>query len=402
MQELLKLVRNIGRKAVLGIYHAFLRLFSVNKNIILFVSNLGRSCTGNPGAIYEEMKRQGLNRTYRCFFVTEKRGIKVPEGARAVRKNSLRYFYLFAVAGTWISDTRLPRHMIKRPECFYLQTWHGTPLKKLALDMEAVYMSGEASVSEYKKSFIENARTWDCLISQNSYSTVIFRRAFDFKKEILEIGYPRNDILFSHNNPGAIGEIKKELNLPEDKRIILYAPTWRDNEYYGHASYRFNPRLDFHRLEDEFGSDSIMIIKYHYLTTEKEDWSVYGGFIRAYDAECDIALLYLVCDMLITDYSSVMFDFSILKKPMLFYCYDIEEYRDVLRGFYFDFLEEAPGPVAETTYELIQTIKNYDYNEYKTKYEAFVNKFNHADDGRASEKAVSHIRKQHKDKEQEA
>lgn len=393
MQGLRKLARNTGKKAIVGIYHAFLRLFDVNKSIVIFVCNLGRSCGGNPGAIYEEMKRQGLNRTYRCFFVTEKKGLRVPEGAKKVRKNSLKYFYLFATAGTWISDTRLPGYLIKRPGCFYMQTWHGTPLKKLALDMEDVFMSGETSIGEYKKHFIENTRTWDCLISQNSYSTAIFRRAFDFNKEILEIGYPRNDILYHKNNPRAIQELKEELKLPGDKRIILYAPTWRDNEYYGIARYKFNPRLDFDKLNKELGSDFIMLVKYHYLTVGKEDWSKYGGFIRACDAGYDISRLYLACDMLVTDYSSAMFDFSILKKPMIFYCYDLEEYRDELRGFYFDFLEEVPGPVAVTTEELIKAIKNYDYNEYKAKYEAFCSKYNHADDGMASGKAVSHIKK---------
>lgn len=392
MQRLLKTARSIGRKVMLGIYHAFIRLFSVKSNIIIFECNLGRSCTGNPGAIYEEMQRQGLNRTYSCFFVTEKNGLQIPCGAKAVRKNSLRYFYLFAVAGIWISDTRLPRYMIKRPACFYLQTWHGTPLKKLALDMEAIYMSGETSVSDYKKSFIENTGTWDCLISQNGFSTAIFRRAFDFKKEILEIGYPRNDILFHKNNPRDIHGIKKELGLPEDKKIILYAPTWRDNEYYSRARYRFNPRLDFKLLMEELGREAVVLIKYHYLTVEKEDWSLYGGFIRACDAGYDIASLYLACDMLITDYSSAMFDFSILNKPLLFYCYDLEEYRDILRGFYFDFLEEAPGPVVKTTEELIQAIKQYDYTKYEARYEAFRRRYNHADDGRASEKVVSHIR----------
>ena len=133
-------------------------------------------------------------------------------------------------------------YIIKRKGCTYIQTWHGTPLKKLALDLEAVFMAGEKDISDYKRNFYNNAQTWDYLISQNSYSTEIFRRAFGFTKEILEIGYPRNDILFHKNNKEDIEKIKKELGLPLDKKIILYAPTWRDNEFHGNGRYKFNPR----------------------------------------------------------------------------------------------------------------------------------------------------------------
>ena len=224
-------------------------------------------------------------------------------------------------------------YIIKRKGCTYIQTWHGTPLKKLALDLEAVFMAGEKDISDYKRNFYNNAQTWDYLISQNSYSTEIFRRAFGFTKEILEIGYPRNDILFHKNNKEDIEKIKKELGLPLDKKIILYAPTWRDNEFHGNGRYKFNPRIDFSLLMKQLKDDTVMIVKYHYLVMDQIDWSPYQGFIYTYDMSYDISLLYLVSDMLITDYSSVMFDYSILKRPILFYCYDLNEYKNTLRDF---------------------------------------------------------------------
>jgi CDP-Glycerol:Poly(glycerophosphate) glycerophosphotransferase. len=232
-------------------------------------------------------------------------------------------------------------------------------------------MAGEKSISDYKKKFYENVQTWDYLISQNSYSTRIFRRAFGFNKEILEIGYPRNDVLFRKNNRKDIEEIKDKLGLPKDKRIILYAPTWRDNEFYGKGKYKFNPRINFDLLMKELKKDTVMIVKYHYLVMDQIDWSPYRGFIYTYDMSYDISLLYLVSDMLITDYSSVMFDYSLLKRPMAFYCYDLEEYKNTLRGFYFDFMNEAPGPVVETTEDLISAIKDYDFNKYQEKYQIF-------------------------------
>lgn len=386
------IIKNLMKQTALFGYRLFILLFRVNRHILLFESNLGRNYTGNPKAIYEEIVKQGLDRRYRCYFVVENMRTDIPGRAKKVRKTRLKYFYLFAVAGIWISDSRLPKYIVKRPECYYIQTWHGTPLKKLALDMDSVSMSGETSIEDYKKHFINNTRTWDCLISQNSFSTWIFMRAFDFHKEILEIGYPRNDVLFKDNSPEDIQALKEKLGLPMDKKILLYAPTWRDNEFYAIGQYKFNPRLNFSMLQKELGNDTVIIVKYHYLTSKREDWSAFGGFIRSYDAGQDIASLYLVSDMLITDYSSAMFDYSILRRPMFFYCYDLEEYRDILRGFYFDFLKEAPGPVIKTTEELIAAIMTYDSSEYQDRYEEFCRKYNNADEGTASQKIVQLIR----------
>lgn len=382
---------NILKQLVLVFYRVLAKVLPVNHRIILYESNLGRNFTGNPRAIYEEMIDRGLDTKFCCYIILEDMDIKIPGSAKKIKRNRFRYFYYFAIAGTWISDTRFPRYIIKRKQTTYIQTWHGTPLKKLALDLDAVYMSGETSLEEYKSYFYKNAQTWDYLISQNKYSTEIFRRAFGFKKEILEIGYPRNDILFKRNNKEDIRNIKELLGLPQDKRIVLYAPTWRDNEYYSNAAYKFNTGLDFSLLMKELHEDTVWIVKYHYLIQDSIDWSSYEGFVYNFDTSYDISLLYLVSDVLVTDYSSVMFDYSILRRPMLFYCYDLCEYKDRLRGFYFDFLKEAPGPVVETTQALVQLIKEYDYNLYQERYDAFITKYNHADDGSASSKIVDII-----------
>lgn len=379
------------KQLLLSFYKLLTKILPIDHRIILFESNVGRNYTGNPKAIYEEMIRLGLDRKYRCYFILEDIEMKIPGSAKSIKRNRLRYFYYFAIAGVWISDTRFPKYIIKRQDTIYIQTWHGTPLKRLALDLDAVYMSGETSLEDYKRNFYNNVQTWDYLLSQNNYSTEIFKKAFGFKKKILEIGYPRNDILYRENNKDEIYKIKERLGLPQDKRIVLYAPTWRDNEYYTNGIYKFSSGLDFSLLMEQMKEDTVWLVKHHYLIMDRIDWSAYEGFIYTFDKNYDISLLYLVSDMMVTDYSSVMFDYSILKRPMLFYCYDLSEYKDTLRGFYFDFLKEAPGPVVQTTEALIESIKEYDYELYRENYEAFIAKYNHADDGNASRKIINLI-----------
>ncbi|MGN6713936.1 CDP-glycerol glycerophosphotransferase family protein [Anaerocolumna jejuensis] len=393
LRKIKKKIKKSGKKLVMFLYRIETRLLPVNKRIIVFESNMGRNYTGNPKAVYEEMVKQGLDKKYRCYYMLDNVKTPIPGSAVKIRRTRVRYFFLMGIAGVWVSDSRMPNYIKKREGVRYIQTWHGTPLKKLALDMDSVNMAGETNIEKYKRSFFVNTRTWDYLISQNYYSTEIFRRAFAFDKTMLEIGYPRNDVLFYGNNPEYIDKLKKQMGLPLDKKIVLYAPTWRDNEYYAKGAYKFSTPMDFSLLKEQLGEDYVCVVKYHYLVKDNINWSTYGGFVYEFNMCEDISALYLTADILVTDYSSVMFDYSLLRRPMFFFTYDLEDYRDNLRGFYFDFIEEAPGPIVGTTKELIEAIKNYDCKEYEAKYNGFYQKYNHADDGKASAKVVNVIEK---------
>lgn len=387
----IKKFKKWAKKQVIRLYKIETKVLPINKKIITFESNMGRNYTGSPRYIYEEMVKQGLDKKYRCYIMLDDPSTEVIGSGIKVKRSRFKYFFIMGIAGTWISDSRQPNYIIKRKNVNYIQTWHGTPLKKLALDMDCVNMGGETDIEKYKKNFYDNTRTWDYLLSQNNFATNIFKRAFAFDKTMLEIGYPRNDILFYGNNEEYITKLKTDMGLPFDKKILLYAPTWRDNQYYAKGAYKFDSQMDFDMLQRELGDEYVIIVKYHYLVRENIDWSNYKGFVYKFDMYDDIAMLYLVADMLITDYSSVMFDYSILKRPMAFFTYDLEDYKDNLRGFYFDFVEEAPGPITLTTSELIDSIKNYRQEDYQVKYEKFHSKYNHADDGNASKKIVTLI-----------
>lgn len=309
-----------------------------------------------------------------------------------IKRFSLSWMIYMNKAVLWISNSRLPLWIPKPKGTTYLQTWHGTPLKKLAVDMDEVHMPG-TDTERYKRNFTRESAKWDFLISPNEYSTEIFKRAFKFDNEMLETGYPRNDFLFTNSDDEAIKNLKNDLDLPEDKKVILYAPTWRDDSYHGKGRYKFNLEFDLKEMHEALSDEYIIILRLHYLVSENLDISEYEGFIYDYSKYEEIRDLYVISDMLITDYSSVFFDYANLKRPMLFYVYDIENYRDKLRGFYFDFEKKAPGPLVTTTNELLTAIKNTkteDFNEVYNTAE-FRSRFGALEDGKASQRVADEV-----------
>ena len=266
---------------------------------------------------------------------------------------SLGYYYWLAVAGKYVSNVRQPEWYIKRDGTTFLQTWHGTPLKRLACDLEDVFAARPA---DYKREFCRQAAEWDCLISDNAFSSDAFSTAFRYPKEkMAEIGYPRNDILYAPDIRQREEEIKKKLSLPLDRKIVLYAPTWRDDEVYADGG-RFTLKLDFGMMK-ELSDRYHFILRTHYLISENlkltDGEKRYVTDLSSYD---DIAELYLAADVLITDYSSVFFDYANLGRPILFYVYDMEKYRDELHGFYFDMKNECPGPLLYDSAQVAEAL----------------------------------------------
>src|SRR5699024_7610128 len=263
----------------------------------------------------------------------------------------------------WVSNSRLPLWIPKPKHTTYIQTWHGTPLKRLAADMEEVHMPG-TNTTKYKRNFLKEASRWDYLVSPNAYSTKIFRRAINFDKTVIESGYPRNDFLINENNEQTILEIKQKCHLPLNKKVILYAPTWRDNQFYRRGEYKFSLQMDLETMRDKLGDNYIILLRLHYLVAENLDLTGYEDFIYDLSKYEDIRELYLILDLLINDYSSYVVDYVNFKRPMIFFVYDIEEYWDNLCVFYFDFEEKALGAIVKTTDEILEIIKDIENNGY--------------------------------------
>lgn len=212
-------------------------------------------------------------------------------------------------------------------------------------DMDKVHMPG-TKTEQYKRNFLIEVSKCGYLISLNAYSTKIFRNVFQFKKTFIELGYPRNDFLYKENRNEEMLKIKERLGINKEKKILLYSPTWRDNSFYVKGKYKFNMVLDLESPKNQLSNEYIVILRMHYLVSENINLTEYMGFAYDFSDHNDIRELYLISDILITDYSSVFAYYAGLKRR---YVPDIKFYRDKLRGFYYDFEKCAPGHLLKTT-----------------------------------------------------
>lgn len=368
--------------------HVFCKL-PMKQNWVIFESFVGRNYSGQPKYIYQYMQRE-LGDKYKYIWIVDKKGIKIDGNHTQVKRLGLRYFYYMTRSKYWVNNMRQPTWLPRKKDQIMLETWHGTPLKKLVFDMEDVH----AVNPRYKDVVYKQSRGWDYLLSDNPFSTEKFQSCFRFDKEkILEAGYPANDPLYDPNLEERAVQIKKKLGIPLDKKILLYAPTWRDDNYYDAGVYKFELALDLERLWKEFGDEYVILLRMHYWIIDKIDLSKYSGFTYNVSAYDDITELYMISDICMTDYSSVFFDFANLRRPILFFTYDLDKYRDVLRGFYLDVEKDLPGPLLLTNDQVVDAIRNIDKvsAEFKEKYDDFYNKFCSIDDGNAAKRVVETV-----------
>lgn len=385
-KKLRKIFKNKKQLSIYLYRHVFTKM-SIKEDYVMLETFLGRNYADSPKNIYEYLCEHYPGKYKFIWSVAHKTDI--PYAHKTVKRFGLRYAYYLARSKYFVFNMRQPEWMRKRKDTVFLQTWHGTPLKKLCFDQEEVL----SATPLYKQQVYKQGSKWDYLVSDNHFSTEAFRSAFLYDKEILELGYPRNDLLYRSDREKIADQIKTKLNLPKDKKVILYAPTWRDDEYYGKGKYKFALPMDIDRYQKELGDEYILLFRTHYFIADQLDLSNYQGFAYNVSKYNDITELYLISDVCITDYSSVFFDFANLKRPILFYMYDLEKYRDVLRGFYLDIEKEVPGPILLTDDEVISSIKNIDEvsKEYKDRYDAFWQRFCSLDDGNASKRIVEKV-----------
>lgn len=341
----------------------------------------GEKFDGNPISLADGLKKLG---DYQVF-VGVRRGVKVPAhfDFPIVRMGSLRYWYVVATSRLLISDANLNGLVRKRKNAIHVQAKHGTPLKHMGLDNR-----GKPLHSLNWATFAGRCRRWDYVISSNPYSSEIWRRAFPYNYKVLELGYPRNDILFSLD-PAVPKKIRETVGVPAGKKVALYAPTFRDHD----RGERFCPGLSLTDMQKSLGDDYVLLVRSHSfskssLDVEKEPLASIidvSGYVSSSE-------LCLISDLLITDYSSIMFDYACLKRPIVLLHYDYARYVQE-RGVYFDIQKEPPGVVVETVGELLDVLasKSYESDENNLKLRKFNSRFCPWDDGTATEKVLKAV-----------
>lgn len=340
------------------------------ENAVFFESFYGRNASCNPFAIDRELARRvpGLRRYWSVVDLS----VQVPDGAIPVVDGTPEWWRARGAARLIVVNDWLRRRFSRRPGQVVLQAWHGTPLKRLALHRPGFDPRRIAAV-------VKESRRWNILLAQNPYAARIFAKAYAFvRRPIWVEGYPRNDVLLS----GDAAPTRSALGIAEDERVLLYAPTWRDDR---------SEIVDFvDPAALAAASDSVVLVRGHSRTLQPGRDAA-GPRVIDVTAFPDTAQLLLVADALITDYSSVMFDFSVTGKPMYFFVPDLEHYRGELRGFYFDLAAHAPGPVVRTEDELVAALRHGDPADHAAAYAQWRARFNARDDGHAADRVVSRI-----------
>lgn len=373
------MLKNKNTAYKLAYFHRYLKQ-PVKENVILFETFMAKNYSDSPKYIYEYIAQN--HPEYECVWAIND-GAKIPYGAKTVKRFSFQYAYYLAVSKYLVFNVRPPLWYRKREEQVFLETWHGTPLKRLVFDQEEV----TSASPKYKQQFYRQRKDWDFLVSANPFSTKTFRSCFLYEGEMLEYGYPRNDILYWPNKDEIAQQLKEKLGIPKDKKTILYAPTWRDDQHYGSGQYKFELALDLKLLKERLQDDYVVLLRTHHYISDHIDVSGLGDFVINLSSYDDISEIYLISDICITDYSSVFFDYANLKRPILFYTYDFDKYKNQLRGFYIDMNTEVPGPLLYTSEQVVQAIEDIDEitEEYKERYDQFYDRFCCYDDGHASE-----------------
>lgn len=360
----------------------------MDENLIVFESGLGKQYADSPRYIYEELLKRNDPRTKIWIY-----GGKLPHkdrNTRVVKRLSPEYYWYLGKAKYWVNNQNFPHYIRRRKDAIMVQTWHGTPLKRMLHDLAEVHGRDE----DYLRRVSNAVRQWSVLLSPSPYATAVFRSAFKYDGQVLEEGYPRNDVLAVGQNGGLGEQVRRKLGIPEDKRVVLYAPTFRDSKSSGAGKFSFELPFELERFHERFGTDTVLLLRMHVLISNRiQIPESVRDVVLDVSGYPEIQELYLASDILVTDYSSVFFDFSILRRPIVFYAYDLELYRDTLRGFYLDYNTELPGPIVETEESLYKAIEaaSLPDPERVSKHESFVAKFAPKDDGHAAERVVDQL-----------
>ncbi|MFD4027626.1 CDP-glycerol glycerophosphotransferase family protein [Streptomyces sp. NPDC058576] len=354
----------------------------------------------SPRAVHAELVRRGTDAEHLWVTgTTPGRTTHVPPGARAVPVHSAAWYEALARSRRIVTDEQLPAWFERRPGQTVVQTWHGTPLGRFGSGLADTLYADH----QHLATLPQRSAQWSVLVSPSRFATPLLRRSLGYEGEVLEAGSPANDVLFPPVRDKAAEEVRRGLGIPAEHRVVLYAPTYRDHLAHPPSAvsaasadrtapgpYRWDPALDPHALARALGPGHTVLVRRHPRVT---------GSVPAGPGVLDVshhpgaAGLLLIADVLVTDYAGLMFDFALTGRPMLFHTYDLEHYRDTVRGFCLDFETRAPGPLLVTTDEVAQALRGTGAlaARHADAYESFRRDYCDLDDGGAAARVADRL-----------
>jgi CDP-glycerol glycerophosphotransferase len=345
--------------------------------------SFGGRYSDNPRAVYEALLARGDDVEH-VWVSSEAHAHGFPEGVATVTYGAPECIAALESADLVVSNSHLEMDWDKPAGTTYLQTWHGTPLKTVHHDV----MYAPPGKLE---SLDEDVARWDALLSPNAASTPNLRHAFRWAGAVHETGYPRNDVLSAPDRDERRARVRQALGIRDGVTAVLYTPTWRDNDLFGEGP-DFDLHLDLDRFHERFGDDAVLMLRLHYMVSDALGTVDKPGVLDL-SFYPDIADLYLAADVMVTDYSSTQFDFANLGRPIVYFAYDLDLYRDDVRGMYFDYRELCPGPIVTTSDEVLDELSDLDGLRRRTAQPLaeFAETFCSLDDGHATERVLDLI-----------
>ncbi|WP_396278394.1 CDP-glycerol glycerophosphotransferase family protein [Glutamicibacter creatinolyticus] len=348
------------------------------RDVSLFESYGGKNCSDSPLELSKYLLAKGKGGQH--FWTVKDLSVISPLGTTPVVLNSRAYHEVLATAKVLVNNNNFPYYFTKKFGQKYIQTWHGTPLKKIGNDVPGANLS-----ISYRELMKREAEAWDVLVAQNDFAARQLPASFGYTGRVLTSGYPRNDVLRSSAAASIRKKVRDALGIPDGEQVVLYAPTWRDNKKTASNHYRLVSFLDTDELRESMNTPTTVLVRGHSNTAQGRG-AVQGNSVIDVTDYPDVNDLYLACDALVTDYSSVMFDYVNTGKPILYLVPDLESYASDVRGFYLDLERIAPGPLAQSTYELSEWLNDMPrlLSEFSNRYKQFVSDFVPYDDGQST------------------
>ncbi|MEV7466575.1 CDP-glycerol glycerophosphotransferase family protein [Streptomyces kronopolitis] len=337
------------RRRMLREQHYALHRSRPLRDTVLYSSFGGRAYGDSPRAVHEELVRRDLDAEH--LWAVRDAQSAVPETARAVLVGSAEWHGALAHSRWVVTNTHLPRWFTRRGGQRIIQTWHGTPLKRIGADLAGTLCAGLAHLAPRPRV----SRQWSVLLSPNAHSTPVLRSALGYSGRLVETGLPRTDALFAPDRDRIAAAVRARLGIEPGRRVVLYAPTPRDDLAYDAGHHRLHLPLDLDLARRELADDHVLLVRGHPLVADRLP-AHHAPFALDVSAHPDATELLLAADVLVTDYSSLAVDFANTGRPMLFLTPDLPHYRDTLRGFTLDFEARAPGPLLTDTGELIDAL----------------------------------------------